>query len=327
MPLDAKIAAMLSGRSMLSINEASIADYRAYVRQVSTARGPLAVRLGAVSEREIPGPVGPLRVRLYQPAGEGPYPLLVYFHGGGWVVGDLDTQDSICRALCAASGCMLMSVDYRLAPEHKFPAAPDDCYAATCWAADHAATIGAIPNRIAVGGDSAGAVLAAGVALRARDQFGPIIQAQLLFYGDMAYPGEMNESMREYSEGPILNLDEMRMFWDLYLNDPQVEQHHPWVSPMRATHHRRLPPAFIGTAECDVARDGAEAYAEKLRKADVPVELRRYAGMPHGFYAWSDIVPQAQEAIDEAAHWLQHVLTVGRGKVYSNLPPRKRRPA
>ena len=309
MPLDSTVAALLGKRKALAIEDTTIAEFRTYVHKVSTARGPLDVPLASIMDRDIPGPGGALPVRIYTPQGRGPFPLLVYFHGGGWVVGNLDTQDSICRGLCAAAGCIVLSVDYRLAPEHKFPTAHEDCYAATYWAFNHAASFGADPLRIAVGGDSAGAVLAAGVALRARDQDGPPLRAQLLFYGSMTYPSEPTASLVEFADGPILTRESSLRFWNLYLTDPAIEQEHPLVSPLRASNHRGLPPAFIGTAECDPSRDGAEAYAVVLRAADVTVEQRRYDGMCHGFYNWADIVPQARLAIDEAALWLRQRMT------------------
>jgi len=305
MPLDPAIVAMLAKRQPIAAEDVLISEFRSYVRKVSTARGPLNVPLAAVVDRTIPGPGGALPIRIYTPPGQGPFPLLVYFHGGGWIVGDLDTQDSICRGLCVAVGCMVVSVDYRLAPEHKFPAAHEDCYAATFWVANNALKLGGDPLRIAVGGDSAGAVLAAGVALRARDEDGPALRGQLLIYGSMSYPSAMTPSMEEFADGPILTRASSLVCWNSYLADPATEQHDPRVSPQRASNHRGLPPAFIGTAECDPSRDGAEAYGHTLRSAGVKVEQHRYAGMCHGFYAWIGVVPQAQLAIDDAARWLR----------------------
>lgn len=307
MPLDPQIQAML-GQSggMAPARTYSVEQLRATVRQYSTAFPPLDVPLAAIADRRIPGPAGDIPVRIYTPRGQGPLPVLVYFHGGGWVVGDLDTQDMICRGLCHGAGCLVVSVDYRLAPEHPFPAAVDDAYAATQWVARHATGFGGDPERIGVGGDSAGASLAAGVALRARDEDGPQLCAQLMFYGSMNYQIDTEtDSMREFAEGPLLSIDDIEYFWHQYLAHPAVDQYHPWASPARATDHRNLPPAFNATAEIDPTRDAGEHYGELLRKAGVAVEQHRYSGMPHGFVSWLGVIDAAQTAIDDASAWLR----------------------
>lgn len=306
MPLDPKIQEMLSHGGMGPARNYSVEQLRATVRQFSTAMPPLAVPLASVADRSIPGPAGSIPIRIYTPVGTGPLPVLVYFHGGGWVVGDLDTQDMICRGLCHGAGCLVVSVDYRLAPEHRFPAAVDDAYAAVQWVSCHAAEIGGNPARIGVGGDSAGAVLAGGVALRARDESGAPLCAQLMFYGSMNYDvGARTASMQEFAEGPLLSIDDIEYFWHQYLQNPVIDQEHPWASPARALHHRDLPPAFIGTAEIDPTRDAAEHYGVLLRDAGVAVEQRRYEGMPHGFVSWLGIVDGAQRAVDDASAWLR----------------------
>jgi len=268
------------------------------------------VPLRDVSDRAIPGPAGeiPIRIypiRIYKPVATDPRPVLVYYHSGGWVVGDLDSQDMICRGLCHGAQCIVVSVDYRLAPEHRFPAAVDDCYAALVWCASHAGDIGGDPTRIAVGGDSAGAGLSAAVSIRARDEAGPQIMAQLLFYGSMNYRCGNVPSMAEFADGPILTADDVDYFWNLYLSHPDTDQNHPWASPIRAPNHRDLPPAFIGTAELDPSRAAGEAYAPVLRAGGVSVELHRYTGMPHGFMSWLGFVDMAQTACDDACVWLR----------------------
>lgn len=306
MPLDPQIQAMLSHGGMGPARNYSVEQLRATVRQFSTAAPPLDVPLAGVEDRSIPGPAGSIPIRVYTPVGTGPFAVLVYFHGGGWVVGDLDTQDMICRGLCHGAGCLVVSVDYRLAPEHRFPAAVDDAYAATQWVGHHAAEIGGDPARIAVGGDSAGACLAGGVALRSRDESGVSLLAQLMFYGSMNYDvGTTTESMREFADGPLLSADDIEFFWHHYLQNPEVDQHHHWASPARAVHHRELPPAFIGTAEIDPTRDAAENYGVLLGNAGVEVEQHRYSGMPHGFVSWLGLVDGAQRAIDDASAWLR----------------------
>ena len=225
-------------------------------------------------------------------------------HGGGYVVGDLDTQDMIARAFCAWGETVVVSVDYRLAPEHPFPAAPDDVFAALQWAVAHAAEIGGDPSRIAVAGDSAGGNLACAAALRARDEGGPALRAQVNLYGSCNYPSEDTASAREFAEGPILKKDDVDWFWEQYLTSP-AEQDDPQASPVRAASHADLPPAFIATAECDPSRDDAEAFAAKLESAGVQVEMKRYAGMVHGFASWVGFLPGARDVMQDASQFLK----------------------
>lgn len=309
MALDSQIAAMMPpADAWPGAANMSLQQLRDSVRAFSAATGPLAVPLAAVRDQTIPGPGGPLGVRIYTPVGNGPYPLIVYFHGGGYVTGDLDTQDMIARALCAGAGALTVSVDYRLAPEHPFPAAPEDAFAALKWAAANAETLGADPQRLALAGDSAGANLAAAAALMARDAGGPKTQAQLLFYGSANYPEHKTASAQEYAEGPILTGSDIDFFWGQYLRDPDREREDYRASPFRAARHDGLPPAFVGTAECDPSRDDAELYGRKLADAGVAVQIERYAGMPHGFVSWLGIIPTAQQAVDDACAFLKRTL-------------------
>jgi acetyl esterase len=306
MPLDPQIERILQQSSgWAPARSVSVEQLRAAVKGFAAVTPKLAVPLQGVSDRVIPGPRGVIPVRVYTPDTVGPHPILAYFHGGGWVVGDLDTQDMICRGLCHGAACIVVSVDYRLAPEHQFPAPVDDCYAAVVWCASHGQDIGGDGGRIAVGGDSAGAVLSAAVALRARDENGPRLLAQLLYYGSMNYPSGNLPSMAEFADGPILTADDVDYFWQQYLASPETDQNHPWASPIRAASHTGLPPAFIGTAEMDPTRDPAEAYGPVLTAAGVPVELHRYPGMPHGFMSWLGFVDTAQVACDDACVWLR----------------------
>ena len=305
MPLDPQVAALLApapeGFEMTSL---PVDVLRKYVRESSTAYPRLDVPLASVADRMIPGPGGALPVRVYMPVGVGPFPLVVYFHGGGWVVGDLDTQDMICRGLCHGASAVVVSVDYRLAPEHKFPAAVDDAWTATCWAAAHAAELGGDATRLSIAGDSAGANLSAAVALRTRDEKGPRLRAQILIYGSCNYPSVRTPSTEEFAAGPIITEAAIDYFWKQFLADPAVDQDHPWASPARAPSHRDLAPAFIATAEMDPSRDDGERYAEILARAGVPTESRRYPGMPHGFVSWVGLVDQAQQCIDHACAFL-----------------------
>lgn len=306
MPIDPKLAAILaSAPAWPGARTFTIPALRDAVRTASLAFPPLAVPLASVKDRNIAGPGGDVPIRIYTPVGNGPFPVVVFFHGGGWVTDDLDTHDRIARALAYGANSIVVSVAYRLAPEHPFPAAPDDCWAATQWAARHASELGGDATRLAVAGSSAGGNLAAGVALRARDAGSPKLRAQVMFYGSGNYPSVETPSAREFTDGPILNLDSVHYFWNLYLSNPQKDQDHPLASPIRAASHAGLPPAFMATAEIDPTRDDGEAYAAKLVAAEVPVVNRRYAGMVHGFVSWLGVIDGAQIALDDACAFLK----------------------
>lgn len=314
MPIDPKFAAILAAApAWPGVRTLPIPALREAVRAGSTAFPPLTVPLASVEDRTIAGPGGELPIRIYAPIGPRPFPVVVFFHGGGWVTGDLDTQDMIARGLAYGAGSIVVSVGYRLAPEHPFPAAPDDCWAATLWTAKHAAEFGGAIDRLAVAGDSAGANLATGVALRARDENGPKLRAQVMFYGSGNYPSVETPSAKEFANGPVLTRDDVDYFWGLYLSNPEKDQEHPLASPIRAASHTGLPPAFVATAEIDPSRDDGEAYAAKLAAAGVPVEARRYAGMVHGFVSWLGVIDGAQQAIDDACTFLKRRLATSAG--------------
>jgi acetyl esterase len=224
--------------------------------------------------------------------------LLVYFHGGGWVLGGIETHDGVCRELANAAGCVVVSVDYRLAPEHKFPAAVEDCYAATQWAAAHAGDLGADARRLAVGGDSAGGNLAAVVSQMAPDRGGPPIVFELLVY-PVTTAAFDTPSYRDNAEGYLLTAGDMRWFWNHYLNGP-ADADNPYASPLRATRLAGLPPALVITAEFDPLRDEGEQYAQRLEEAGVPTRLIRYDGMIHGFFGMSHMMDKAKAAVREA---------------------------
>jgi len=265
------------------------------------AAGP-PVPVAAVRELEIPGPAGPMPARLYAPLdmpSGGPSPLLVYFHGGGWVIGDLETHDSACRFLAARSGALVLAVDYRLAPEHPFPAAVDDCAAAFRWAERNAASLGADPARIAVGGDSAGGNLAAVTCLVARDEGEPMPAMQLLIYPVTDGEGEM-PSRALFEDGFLLTKADMEWFEQRYLPDAALTLH-PRVSVMHVDDLSGLPPAYVTTAGFDPLRDEGEAYARRLRAAGVPVALRRHPGLVHGFAHFTAVSRSSRAAMLEAA--------------------------
>ncbi|NMI00963.1 alpha/beta hydrolase [Pseudonocardia acidicola] len=253
----------------------------------------------AVENRTIPGPEGEIPVRIYTPEGSGGKPVIVYFHGGGWVIGELDTVDRPVRGIANRTGAVIVSVDYRLAPEHRYPAAFDDSYAATVWVAEHAAELGGDPARIAVAGDSAGGNLAAAVALAARDRGGPNLVAQLLIYPvtDFAFS---TRSYEENGEGYLLQRGSMTWFWAHYLGAQDLGKD-PYACPARADDLVGLPPAFVATAEFDPLRDEGEAYAERLRESGVDVTAKRYDGMVHGF-AWTlGATPSGTVLLDDLA--------------------------
>ncbi|MGE0387607.1 MAG: alpha/beta hydrolase [Gammaproteobacteria bacterium] len=261
--------------------------------------------VGAVMDRSIAGPGGELPVRIYVPQGQGPFPVLVYFHGGGWVICDLDTHDAPCRDLCADGGCIVVSVDYRLAPEHPFPAAHEDCFAATRWVHANAAALGADPDRIAVGGDSAGGNLALVVALRCRDEAGPRLRALLPIYPvtDLRPPPRY-ASQSENGGGEYgLSLAAMAWFIGHYIGQAPATAGHPHASPILAD-LSGLPPAFLMTAEYDPLRDEGAACAQRLREAGVPVRYECCAGLIHGFFNMRAVVPAAGAALDAASAWL-----------------------
>lgn len=250
-----------------------------------------------VRNLSIPGPDGPkqsLAVRAYAPPTEGStrdgdagLPVLVYFHGGGWVRGDLDTHDGLCRLLAEAADCVVCSVDYRRAPEHPFPTPVHDAYAATEWAAEHASVVGGDPDRIAVGGDSAGGNLAAAVTLVARERDGPAIDHQVLLYPVTDYAFD-TDSYEENAAGYLLSRASMRWYWARYLDD-EMDGANPYASPLRAPDLSALPSATVVTAGYDPLRDEGAAYADRLREAGVSVTHAEYPGMVHVFASFPDL--------------------------------------
>lgn len=259
--------------------------------------------IAKVEDRQIPGPAGKLPVRIYTPDGRGPFPLLVYFHGGGWVIGNFDTVDASCRSLANLAGCIVVSVDYRLAPEHKFPAAVDDSYAAACWTALNAASFHGDPKRLAVGGESAGANLAAVVALMAQERGAPSLAFQLLLYPVTNYAFD-TPSHKENGEGYFLSSEMMAWFWRHYLRN-ETDGDNPLASPLRAKHLRGVASAAIYTAEFDPLRDEGAAYAARLREAGVTVEYKCCEGLIHGFMGMAKLVEPAEKALEDAAAALQ----------------------
>ena len=279
---------------------------------IATARelGNAGVALGAkppapvveVTDRTIPGPAGDIPVRVYVPGGAAPFPVVAYFHGGGWVLGNIDTHDRVVRRLCRASNALIVSVEYRLAPEHRFPAPLDDCRAVTSWLTKHASELRGDRERIAVAGDSAGGNLAAAVALASRADDGPDLAAQVLVY-PVTDAACATPSFVENGEGYLLGADAMRWFWEQYLG-PDGDPDNGHASVLRANALAGLPPALVITAEFDPLRDEGEAYAKHLEEAGNTVTVHRYDGMIHGFIGMDDVVEDADAAMAEVGEFL-----------------------
>lgn len=307
MPLDPQVKASLEQTAALGLppyHELTPTEARA---QMDALRAAIPGEpVARVNDRTIPGPGGALPIRVYTPDGVGPFPALVFFHGGGWVVGSIAGSDHTCRALANRARCVVVSVEYRLAPEHVFPAAADDCYAATAWVADHASSIDADPVRIAVGGVSAGGNLAAAVTLMARDRSGPALAYQLLVV-PVTDATRATASYRDNGDGYGLTSRSMDWFWDHYAPDPEAARS-PYASPLLAEDHANLPPALVITAEYDPLRDEGHAYAERLRAAGVPVRETCYPGMVHGFFGMANVLDGGQRAVDEAGAALRDAL-------------------
>jgi len=304
MPLDPQASTMLD-----ALNAAPPVDFTSI--DVKTVRllfdgmslsGEVAPVSG-IEDRTIPGPAGEIPVRIYTPAGDGPHPVLVYYHGGGFVIGSIETHDGTCRDLANGAGCVVVSVDYRLAPEHPYPAAPEDCYAALQWVATEGEQIGARTDRIAVGGDSAGGNLAAVVTQMVRDRSGPELVHQLLVY-PVTNCSFDTDSYSENAEGYMLTRDMMEWFWSHYLTEPGRGKE-PLASPLRAEALGGLPAATVITAEFDPLRDEGEAYAERLRQAGVDTHLERYDGVIHGFFAMGSVIDKGREAVEDASKALR----------------------
>ena len=310
MPLHPHIqTALAAGVGLPAYSQLPIDQARAQARKAYPPN-PKPVQVGAVRDLFIPGPPGAdsaIPMRIYTPAGAGPHPVVMFFHGSGFVILDLDTHDDLCRRLCAGAACVVASVDYRLAPEHKFPAAPDDCLAATRWMAANADEFDVDATRMVVAGDSAGGCLAAVTALRIRDEGGPALRGQLLFYPVTDYPSVPGDSYRAFGSGYGLSSDGMTWFWDQYLALPS-DADHPHASPIRMQQAAGLPSACILTAQYDVLVDEAAAFAHKLREAGVPTVSRSYEGMNHGFLKYAGILDQADAAVADACDWLKSVL-------------------
>jgi acetyl esterase len=302
MPLDPQCQEILDyvrARETVPLHTLTPEEVR-QLRRLPLQPGPEVFK---VENLAIPAEKRNIPIRIYTPAEGGPYPVLIWFHGGGWVMGSIDMADNTCRHLALRAGCLVVSVGYRLAPESKYPAAVEDAYQATCWIAENADQVNGLKNFIAVGGESSGGNIAAVVALMARDRSMPRLIFQLLVYPVIA-PDFSTESYQQNGKrfGPSTEM--MRWFWQHYLRN-ETDALEPYASPMRAGSLKGLPPTLVITAEFDALRDEGEAYAKRLKEAGVPMTLSRYDGVIHLFFLLANRIDKGQLALDEAAEALK----------------------
>ena len=298
----ARLLELLNANGPFDLTAATPQDARALIASRPSLPGPVVAE---VQNFTVPGPLGDIPVRLYRPSGTAGLPLLVWFHGGGMVIGSLETADWVSRALCVAAGTAVLSVDYRLAPEHKFPAAVEDAYAAAFWAVDNAGSLGVDAARVSVGGDSAGGTCAAVACLMAKSRGGPAFLAQLLIYPgtdrDLTRP-----SVAEFADGPLLTRAAMLWFRGHYHSD--LAELQDWrANPALAESHAGLPQACVLTAEIDPIRDAGENYARLLAQAGVMTTAKRYSGVFHGFFTMGGLMAKTREAVTDAARYLRSV--------------------
>ncbi|HWC39663.1 MAG TPA: alpha/beta hydrolase [Acidimicrobiales bacterium] len=312
MPIDPQIKVLLdqlAGMESVDYSQMTPEGLRQMIKMIAAADGPPEA-VASVEEAHADGPAGPIPLRVYRPAtagsGGAAPAILVWYHGGGWVVGDLETADTTCRKLANRTDALVVSVDYRLAPEHPAPAPLEDSWAALRWVADQAATLGGDPSRLAVGGDSAGGNLSALVAVRARDDGAPTLRQQLLVYPatdlTRSYPSHV-----ENGDGYLLTSEAMSWFLGHYLG-PADDPKDPALSPLYTDDLTGVAGASVFTAELDPLRDEGEAYAARLRDSGVAVDLRRYDGMVHGFLQMAGVTPVADAAVSDAASRLRAAL-------------------
>jgi acetyl esterase len=298
MALDEDTQAFIAAVAQLGIkpmNQMTLQELRAF----AASRPQAGPALHEVRDISIPGPVGLMAARLYRPNEGSDLPILVYLHGGGWVMGTLDTLDETCRTLANAAGCLVLSIDYPLAPENKFPVPVEGAHAAFNWTVEHAAELGGDPQRVAIGGDSAGANLSAAVCLKARDEGTAAPLMQLLVYPATVYRFDL-PSMIENADLGLMNKTAIGQMWDYYMRAPEDAQN-PYLAPANAQSHASLPPALVITGEHDPLRDDGLEYVKLLEKAGTPVDSKLYPGVLHGFWGIPSTVRRGREAIEDAA--------------------------
>ena len=304
MPLDSIVKGFLDQMAAAGgpkMSEAGAAVARETFVGLMQIAGPKDVPVGKTENLTVPGPGGPIPIRVYTPvaAGRDPMPALIYYHGGGWVIGNIETHDGLCRMMANEGGFRVISVDYRLAPENKFPAAIDDAFAALTWVAANAAHVGVDANRIAVGGDSAGGALAAEVAQMAKAKGGLTLACQMLLF-PVTQIGEMTNSLRDFAAGYFLEKETLDWFYDCYL-PPDADKSDPKISPLRAKDLSGLPTAYVMLGGFDPLHDEGLQYAEKLRAAGVKVTVADYDSLVHCFIYMQSFLPQANQALTAAS--------------------------
>lgn len=310
MPLHPHVEGLLRNMAAAGgkgFHEMEVGECRQVFGGLIASLPPSAAKIAGTADRKIAGPRGDIGLRVYTPQGAGPFPLLCFFHGGGFVIGDLETHDGVCRELCAGANVVVVAVDYRLSPEHKFPAAPDDCEAAVRWAAANAASIKGDATRLAVAGDSAGGNLSAVVALRLRDGGGPKLAAQLLIYPAVHLDGVETRSMVDNASGYLLERADMLWFRGHYLAQ-DADGDRVDASPIRAASLAGLPPTLVQVCEFDPLRDEGLKYADALKAAGVAVACSNYAGSIHGAFNFFGVVEPGRRMVDEACRWLKETL-------------------
>lgn len=305
MPLDPECVPFVRAMAEAEIVDSSRLTPQMLRKSIGSMAGmsDTGPEVAQVSELFAPGPGGNVPVRVFRPRTDELLPVLVFFHGGGFVVGDVDTHDGTCRTLAVAADCIVVSADYRLAPEHPYPAGVEDCYAATSWAVEIAESLGGDPSRVSVGGDSAGGNMAAVVALMARDRGGPALVSQLLIYPVVDCDFE-TPSYAENAHGYLLTRPLMQWFWQQYLSDP-AHALDAYACPGKATDLAKLPAAIVLTAGYDPLRDEGDEYARRLEAAGTATVHRRWDGMIHGFFAMTAMLTAARDAVAFAAEQLR----------------------
>ncbi|NIB38174.1 alpha/beta hydrolase [Pseudomaricurvus alkylphenolicus] len=291
------------------LSDIPVSQYRGMYAMAQPAAPEIEV--GRVEEVSFPGPDSVLRVRIYTPKGSGPFPVVVYYHGGGFTLGGLDTHDAPCRLMCQLTGCMVVSVDYRLVPEHPYPAFRDDCYAALVWIAENAQCFGGDPERLAVAGDSAGGLISANVAIEARDKGGPRISFQLIIVG--ALDSDLSSESCQLRQYAMLTLESAKFFNKYIFSDPSILEEEgkprlPLYFRPADNDLKGLPPAMVLVAECDFLFEVGKIYAEKLDSAGVAVEFLVGEGMPHQFTSLAHKFPSARVYFERACAALSRAL-------------------
>jgi acetyl esterase len=308
MSMDPQIEQVLAGMAKAgpSMDEMTLQQMRAFYTTMGDQLGGLSRRMAEVKDLSAPGPAGDIALRLYKPLGHENelQPGLIYLHGGGWVIGSIDTHDKVCRRLADTCGCVVVSVEYRLAPEHPFPAAPEDVIAASRWILDNAESLGLDSNRIGIAGDSAGGSLSAVACLANRGRHGPSLCCQVLIYPstDNSTEGEQRASRIAQAQTPPLGANAMKKMVSNFLPDPHSGN--DWrASPLLAEDHSKLPAALIITGGYDPLRDEGFEYAQQLAVAGVEVLHRHYAGQVHGFIEMGGVLDAVEDAMQTIAFW------------------------